>query len=468
MTAPALKMNEGTLMTTTTADTAPRSAWAEYGRWWIRTPGSALYLLTVFALAMVSLSVLITLLSTGSGLIVLVVGLPILVVSLIAARGFGIADRWLLRLTGLPEVEEPVWSTDGPDQNGFWMTLTRPLRNGRYWLYLLHGMIVSPIVSIVTFTLTTIWLSISLGGLTYWFWGGFLPRHGGNEWGQYVSAAMPWLFGGWSSWAVEVVLYLVAGIVFAITLPWAMGGLARVHHAIAQGMLGRWPSDDLAAEVKAEKDARSAAVQAEDASLRRLERDIHDGPQQRLVRLQLDLAALERRAEAGDVDAAAALAREAQVHAKSALDELRALSAGVAPPLLQDRGLSEALRSVAAGAALPVGVDIDPAVDAAVSPEVARTVYFVVAELLTNAVKHSGASAVTLKAAIRPSAAGQPAMLDVWVVDNGHGGAELREGHGLEGLRDRVAGLRGTLVVDSALGGPTTVGAHVPLSSATE
>jgi signal transduction histidine kinase len=461
-------MNEGTLMTMTTADTAPRSAWAEYGRWWIRTPGSALYLLTVFALAMVSLSVLITLLSTGSGLIVLVVGLPILVVSLIAARGFGIADRWLLRLTGLPEVEEPVWSTDGPDQNGFWMTLTRPLRNGRYWLYLLHGMIVSPIVSIVTFTLTTIWLSISLGGLTYWFWGGFLPRHGGNEWGQYVSAAMPWLFGGWSSWAVEVVLYLVAGIVFAITLPWAMGGLARVHHAIAQGMLGRWPSDDLAAEVKAEKDARSAAVQAEDASLRRLERDIHDGPQQRLVRLQLDLAALERRAEAGDVDAAAALAREAQVHAKSALDELRALSAGVAPPLLQDRGLSEALRSVAAGTALPVGVDIDPAVDAAVSPEVARTVYFVVAELLTNAVKHSGASAVTLKAAIRPSAAGQPAMLDVWVVDNGHGGAELREGHGLEGLRDRVAGLRGTLVVDSALGGPTTVGAHVPLSSATE
>jgi signal transduction histidine kinase len=156
------------------------------------------------------------------------------------------------------------------------------------------------------------------------------------------------------------------------------------------------------------------------------------------------------------------------VHAKSALDELRALSAGVAPPLLQDRGLSEALRSVAAGTALPVGVDIDPAVDAAVSPEVARTVYFVVAELLTNAVKHSGASAVTLKAAIRPSAAGQPAMLDVWVVDNGHGGAELREGHGLEGLRDRVAGLRGTLVVDSALGGPTTVGAHVPLSSATE
>ena len=158
-------------------------------------------------------------------------------------------------------------------------------------------------------------------------------------------------------------LYLIAGIVFAITLPWAMGGFARLHHAVARGMLGRWPSDDLAAEVRAEAAARGAAVQAEDAALRRLERDIHDGPQQRLVRLQLDLAALERRAAAGDSDAAAQLAREAQVHAKSALDELRALSAGVAPPLLQDRGLAAALGAVAAGSALPVGVDIDPAVD---------------------------------------------------------------------------------------------------------
>ncbi len=158
-------------------------------------------------------------------------------------------------------------------------------------------------------------------------------------------------------------LNLIAGIVFAITLPWAMGGFARLHHAVARGMLGRWPSDDLAAEVRAEAAARGAAVQAEDAALRRLERDIHDGPQQRLVRLQLDLAALERRAAAGDSDAAAQLAREAQVHAKSALDELRALSAGVAPPLLQDRGLAAALGAVAAGTALPVGVEIDPAVD---------------------------------------------------------------------------------------------------------
>ena len=452
---------------TATADTPERSAWAEYGLWWKRTPGSALYLLAVFVLAITALTVLITLLSVGAGLIVLILGLPILALSLIVARGFGIADRWMLRLTGLPEIAEPVWNTDKPGTDGFWMTLTRPLRNGHYWVYLVHGMIVSPIISILTFTLTTVWLSVGLGGLTYWFWGMFLPSGpDAGDWGIYVSEAVPWLFGGWSNDAVEIVLYLIAGIVFTITLPWAMGGFARLHHAIARGMLGRWPSDDLAAEVRAEAAARGAAVQAEDAALRRLERDIHDGPQQRLVRLQLDLAALERRAEAGDSDAAAQLAREAQVHAKSALDELRALSAGVAPPLLQDRGLAAALGAVAAGSALPVGVEIDPAVDTAVSPEVARTVYFVVAELLANVVKHSGASAATLRASVRPAAGEAPAMLHVWVVDNGRGGAVLRAGHGLEGLRDRVAGLRGQLVVESAPGGPTTVGAHVPLVTA--
>ncbi|MGA7149479.1 MAG: sensor histidine kinase, partial [Microbacterium sp.] len=180
--------------------------------------------------------------------------------------------------------------------------------------------------------------------------------------------------------------------------------------------------------------------------------------------LQLDLAALERRAEAGDADAAAELAREARGHAKAALDELRALSSGVAPPLLQDRGLAAALAAVAAGTPLYVHTEIDPTIDAVTSPEVARTVYFVVAELFTNVIKHSGATAVTLKASLRPSLSGVPAMLDVWVVDNGRGGADFTPGHGLEGLRERVAGLRGMLVVDSPAGGPSSVGAHVPLT----
>jgi signal transduction histidine kinase len=450
-------------MTTTTTEPT-RSGWAAYGDEWKHVPGRALYLLLVFVLAIASLSILVSLFSTGVGLLILVIGLPIVVLTLFVARGFGIADRYLLRLTGLPVIAEPEWNRDHNETTGFWTTLTRPLRNGHYWTYLLHGTIVSPIISIVTFALTTAWLSISLGGLTYWFWGVFIPNGDGRaDWGPYVSAALPWLFGGWSSWAVEVVLYLVAGVIFTVTLPWAMSGLARVHHLIAEGLLGRWASDGLAAEARAEAAARTSAVQAESAGLRRLERDIHDGPQQRLVRLQMDLAALERRAKAGDTDAAAELAREAQDHAKVALDELRALSSGVAPPLLQDRGLAAALAAVAAGSALPVSVDIDPAVDTAVPPEVARTVYFVVAELLTNAVKHAGASGASVKASLRAGAT--PPMLDVWVVDNGRGGAHMTPGHGLEGLRERLAGLRGVLILESPVGGPTTVGAYIPLAA---
>ena len=458
-------------MTTTTTDAgaaAPGATqegfWADYGRAWTRTPGSAVYLLAVFVLAMVSVSVLASLFWTGVGLLVLIVGLPIVVGTLFVARGFGLADRAMLWLTGLPQIVEPEWNRDKPGTGGFWMTLTRPIRNAHYWLYLVHGMIVNPVISTISFALTTVWLSVGLGGLTYWIWGAFIPRGDGGEWGRYVADAMPWMFGGWSSWTVEVTLYLLAGIVFTFTMPWVLGGLARGHHAVAQGMLGRWRSDDLAAEVRAEAAARGAAVHAEDVALRRLERDIHDGPQQRLVRLQLDLAALERRAESGDADAAAELAREARGHAKAALDELRALSSGVAPPLLQDRGLAAALSAVAATTPLVVHTDIDPAIDAVTSPEVARTVYFVVAELFTNVVKHAGATAVTLKASLRSSVSGVPSTLDVWVVDNGRGGASYAVGHGLEGLRERVAGLRGMLVVDSPVGGPTSIGAHVPLT----
>ncbi|WP_127474756.1 sensor histidine kinase [Microbacterium sulfonylureivorans] len=453
-----------TMTTDAVATDAPAGFWSSYGRAWTRTPGSAVYLIAVFVLAMISVSVLASLFWTGVGLLVVVVGLPIIVGTLFVARGFGLADRGLLWLTGLPQIQGPEWNRDKPGTGGFWMTLTRPIRNAHYWLYLTHGMIVSPIISTISFAISTAWISVGLGGLTYWFWGAFIPRGDGGEWGHYVSDALPWLFGSTPSWGVEVTLYLIAGIVFTFTMPWVLGGLALGHHAVAKGMLGRWRSDDLAAEVRAEAAARGAAVHAEDVALRRLERDIHDGPQQRLVRLQLDLAALERRAEAGDADAAAELAREARGHAKAALDELRALSSGVAPPLLQDRGLAAALSAVAAGTPLVVHTDIDPAIDTVTSPEVARTVYFVVAELFTNVVKHSGASAVTLKASLRPSVTGVPSTLDVWVVDNGRGGAAFAPGHGLEGLRERIAGLRGMLVVDSPAGGPTSVGAHVPLA----
>jgi signal transduction histidine kinase len=173
----------------------------------------------------------------------------------------------------------------------------------------------------------------------------------------------------------------------------------------------------------------------------------------------MDLAAIERKLE-HDPDAARDLLGEARDQARETLDELRALSRGFAPPILQDRGLAAGLESLASRSPVPVTVEID-LTDAALPAPIERNAYFIAAELLTNVVKHAEASAVRLRVGIRdegPSAH----WIDVWVTDNGRGGASLAPGHGLAGLDERVRGLRGMLVVDSPTGGPTTIGAHVP------
>ena len=131
----------------------------------------------------------------------------------------------------------------------------------------------------------------------------------------------------------DALLYLVVGVIFLATLPLVSRGLTMMHWLVARGVLGAWKSDALAKQVTSLESSRGAAISAEGHSLRRLERDIHDGPQQRLVRLQMDLAAAERQLDA-DPEKAKTLITEAMAQSKEALDELRALSRGFAPPIL--------------------------------------------------------------------------------------------------------------------------------------
>ncbi|HEY3339001.1 MAG TPA: sensor domain-containing protein [Propionicimonas sp.] len=431
---------------------------SRYVALWRRAPGTTAYLLASFVVSMVALSVLSGVFFAGVGMVILVVGLPLMSGSLQMARGLGSAERAMLAWTGLPEVPAPVWPRPAADAHWTSRALA-PLRSAHHWSYLLHQLIINPVVSTVTFSLAITWWATTLGGLSYWFWHGFIPEPDVDPWAVWLRDRLP-LLHGLTPDAAETTAYLVAGILFGITLPWVIRGLARLRHAIAAAMLGRWPSDELAARALAESEARQSAVHAEDTAMRRLERDLHDGPQQRLVRLQLDLAATERRAAAGDTSQAVTYAREAQLQAKAALDELRALSRGVAPPLLADRGLVAALDALAEESPLRVGTDLDTGLDASVPPEVARAIYFVVAELLTNAAKHSRASRATLSARIHGA---DPARLRVAVTDDGRGGAALSEGHGLAGLQERLHGLRGTLTVESPPGGPTRVDVVVPL-----
>ncbi|WP_373460742.1 sensor histidine kinase [Agromyces ramosus] len=174
----------------------------------------------------------------------------------------------------------------------------------------------------------------------------------------------------------------------------------------------------------------------------------------------MDLATIERKLDR-DPDAARELIVEARDQARETLDELRALSRGFAPPILQDRGLAAGLESLATRSPVPVTVEMDLPPDAALPTAIERNAYFVAAELLTNAVKHADATGIRLRVSTRDTGA-TGHWLDVWVTDNGTGGAVSTPGHGLAGLTERVYGLRGTLVVDSPPGGPTMIGAHIP------
>ena len=214
------------------------------------------------------------------------------------------------------------------------------------------------------------------------------------------------------------------------------------------------PRRDLAARVTELEISRERVVDAAEAERRRIERDLHDGAQQRLVALAMELGRAKARF-ADDLDAARELVDQAHAQAKEALTELRNLVRGVHPPVLTDRGLDAALSGVAALCPVPVDVHVD--VPVRPKPAVEAVAYFMVAEALTNVAKHSRAS----HAKVVVEGHGYPGTLTVMVSDDGIGGADITS-PGLAGLADRVSGVDGRLSVESPSGGPTIIAAELP------
>lgn len=436
---------------------------------WRRMPAELGYLLLGMPIAIAGLTVFITLVSLGVSLAVFTVGLFVLAGALLAARAFGRLERDRLRRAGRPAIASPTWPVPDPSRGVMWRALT-PLRDGASWRYLLHAGLVQPVLGIVTWSVALTWAVLGLGGITYWFWIRFIPMTGENILLHRVILDAVFPANGWTSDPVlgENVLYLIVGLFALVTLPLVTRSLTLLHWAAAAALLSPGRAALLREEVATLAASRGAAVQAEDRSLRRLERDIHDGPQQRLVRLQMDLAAAERRLER-DPQAAGEMLAEARTQAHDALEELRALSRGFAPPILQDRGLLAGLTSLAERSPIPVTLDISVSENAEYAPEIERSVYFVAAELLTNVAKHSGATAASVQLVEEAGRAndGEAATsseLVLRVSDTGAGGAVVRDGHGLAGLAERLHGLRGSLTVESPAGGPTIVTARVPLA----
>ncbi|WP_438485401.1 sensor histidine kinase [Streptomyces sp. S186] len=213
---------------------------------------------------------------------------------------------------------------------------------------------------------------------------------------------------------------------------------------------------ELAERVEELTATRAGAVAAHGAELRRIERDLHDGTQARLVALSMRVG-LARRAYDSNPDAARKLLSDAQDQVEEALTELRHVVRGMHPPILTDRGLVGAVRALAAGSGLEVAVaekDMQDEVRAPAAVEAAA--YFAVAEALTNAAKHSGSRRAWVELARTPRA------LRITVRDEGCGGADETGGSGLLGMRRRIAALDGTVRVSSPIGGPTTIEVELP------
>ncbi|MFE9852196.1 sensor histidine kinase [Streptomyces sp. NPDC005576] len=258
--------------------------------------------------------------------------------------------------------------------------------------------------------------------------------------------------GSAQSWpdAIAVGLLGLGWIAIVLGLSPAM---ARLQAAPGRTLLAAGPDTDLSLRVAELTATRAGALDAHATELRRIERSLHDGAQNRLVSVTVLLGAARRMA-ARDPAAADELLERAQSAAEEALAELRTVVRSILPPVLADRGLAGALSGLAADSPVPCSIEDDVPERCAASVE--TTAYFVVAEALTNIAKHSGATRATV------TVRGHGGRLRLLIEDNGHGGAEEGGGSGLGGIRHRVAAHDGTFRVTSPSGGPTVLQVDLP------
>ncbi|MFE2039448.1 sensor histidine kinase [Streptomyces sp. NPDC059477] len=356
------------------------------------------HLLVNLPMALIGFVYTTTVLVTGAFLTVTVIGFPLLALGLMGARRLGRLERARARALLGVRVDEPSplpWR--GARDDGLFARIWMMVKDPVGWRTVLYDFIRLP-WGILTFTITLVSLFVL--------------------------------------WPV---------------LPFIARGLANVDRAMVRGLLS--PSDELERRIAELESDRGVVVDTAAADLRRIERDLHDGAQARLVNLAMGLGlAKEKLLE--DPDTAAVMVEEAHGEVKLALQELRDLARGIHPAVLTDRGLDAALSSVASRCTVPVKVTVDLVERPAEAIE--GIAYFTVSELLQNVSKHSRAKS---------------AAVDVWrteerlliqVADDGRGGASLDGGTGMRGLSDRLGAVDGLFVVDSPEGGPTTITAELP------
>ncbi|TQS31136.1 sensor histidine kinase [Microbispora sp. KK1-11] len=407
-----------------------------------RLGGDTVYILVGFPLAIITFCLTVAGLSAGTGLLVVWLGVPVLALTLLIARGMGDVERLRMRAVLGRDVPRPRYPTSPPGAGVFRKTVT-PLAGGQPWLDVLHALLAFP-VAIVAFCVTVVWWALALAGLTYPLYGWITSNIPGNT-------ELPELLGLGQGYVINCVFYGAIGVIAAITLYPVVRSCALIKASLGRALLTGVA--ELQERIDDLTEGRHAAAHAEANALRRLERDIHDGPQQRLVHLAMELSRAQRELQK-DATAAHETIGKAISATRETLDELRALSRGIAPPILADRGLAPALAALAGRCTVPVELDVQTAERYPALIE--NTIYFVTAESLTNVAKHSRATSCS----VGLTRIGDTLILTIG--DDGVGGAHVAKGHGLSGLADRLRAVDGELSVRSPAGGPTLITAEVP------
>ena len=411
------------------------------------------YCLTGLPLGIAGLLAVWAFFAVGIGTAVLTVGLAILVLAMFIARKFADLHRRRLAAVVRRPVTRPRYkaellrtlheSAEPEHRPGRLRRLLAPLSDSQAWLDYVHATL-GFIPAAIAFVVTVAWWAVGVGYTLNVVWGWALFPY---DIGVSDLLGFPHQFG------IYAAVNTVIGLLFLASAPFVIRGAALLPAGFARLMLTRDRVTALQQRVDELTAGREAARAAEANALRRLERDIHDGPQQRLVRLTMDLSLAQRRLRT-DPETAAPLLAEAIEQTRETLNELRALSRGIAPPILADRGLEAALAAVTGRATVPTELSVDLPERL---PEAAETTaYFVVTEALANVAKHSRATWCQVKVT------GDGSLVYVTISDNGIGGAHPAKGHGLAGLTDRVRAADGRLDVSSPTGGPTVLTAELP------
>jgi signal transduction histidine kinase len=427
----------------------------------LRTWKETAHLLLNLPIGIATFTIIVTGFALGFGLLITLIGIPILIAMLYVSRAMGWFER--LRAMLLLDVKVPSPYRPDPPRDTWYRPFLARASDPATWVEVVYHLILMPL-GIITFTIVVTFWTLGLALLFSPLLGlaADQPVHFFDAWFTVTVDNSPLIVDitstrGWH-WIidtpVEFAIISFGGLLVIFLTPWVVRGLATANRSLVRGLLGR----DATERVRELTASRTAAVDLAAEDRRQIERDLHDGVQQRLVSLAIDLGrAKEKLDTETDPEGAKELVGEAHEEAKRAITEVRDLARGIHPAVLTDRGLDAALSALATRSPVPADVRVDVVERPPASVEAAA--YFVVSEALANIAKHANAT----RADVTVRRSGD--RLTIKVEDDGVGGASLVEGSGLAGLRDRVGALDGELHLLSPRGGPTVLMVEIPCAS---